>query len=225
MFVPRVAVAAKLFGNMILPTLKSNIENIKNVHYSAPIGQISEIYKLANWLVEQYQNGDTPNLNFICTHNSRRSQIGQFWGAVLPHLLQLPMVNSFSGGTEVTACHPNTLKALATFGVKISTLSEGENPHYQLHFGSDIPDLESWSKLYSDIANPKQNFVAVMTCNTAIENCPHLEGATLRIFLPFTDPKYADDTLGEAEAYQQTIEEMGQVMLAVFQQVKILLAN
>lgn len=225
MFVLLVAVAAKLFETMIFSTLKSNIERIQNLSFQPSEGQVSEMNRLTNWLVERYKSCEIPALNFICTHNSRRSHIGQFWGAVLPYWLGLPFVNSFSGGTEVTACHPNTLKALAAFGVEVNILTEGVNPHYELKLGAEIPAIEAWSKLYSDEANPKQNFAAIMTCTSADVGCPFVEGASVRISLPFTDPKHADGTPSEAEAYQHTIQEIGQVMLAIFQQVKAQLAK
>ena len=193
--------------------------------YLPQIGQISDMYKLINWLVERYQAGETPMLNFICTHNSRRSHIGQFWGAVLPYYLDLPIVKSYSGGTEVTACHPNTLKALANFGLEVKSITEGENPHYLLTMGDNIPAIEAWSKIYSDETNPKENFAAIMTCTSADEGCPFVEGANVRISLPFPDPKHADSTPQQDEAYQQTIIEIGQVMMAIFQQVKIQLIN
>lgn len=206
---------------MIFENLKSNIERIQNLPFQPMVGQISEITKLVNWLVTSYQTSQTPALNFICTHNSRRSHIGQFWGAILPYWLGLPPVNSFSGGTEVTACHLNTLKVLADFGVEITALTEGINPYYALKFGDDIPTIEAWSKLYSDSANPQNNFAAIMTCTSADEGCPFVAGATARISLPFTDPKHADGTPQQDEAYLQTIIEIGQVMLTIFQQVKI----
>lgn len=210
---------------MIFENLQSNIERIQNLPFQPSVGQISEITRLVNWLLTRYQSGETPALNFICTHNSRRSHIGQFWGAVLPYLLELPPVNSFSGGTEVTACHPNTLKALADFGVEIAALTDGANPHYQLKFGDDITSIEAWSKLYSDSANPQNNFAAIMTCTSADEGCPFVAGAAARISLPFTDPKHADGTSQQDEAYLQTIQEIGQVLIHVFKEVKVLLAQ
>jgi arsenate reductase len=210
---------------MIFENLQSNIERIQNLPFRPSVGQISEITKLVNWLVTSYKTGETPALNFICTHNSRRSHIGQFWGAVIPYWLGLPPIQSYSGGTEVTACHPNTLKALSDFGVEITALTEGTNPHYQLKFGEDIPTIEAWSKLYSDSANPQNNFAAIMTCTSADEGCPFVAGAIARISLPFTDPKHADGTPQQDETYLQTIQEIGQVMLCVFKQVKVLLAK
>ena len=35
--------------------------------------------KIANQIAEEYQKEGVVNLNFICTHNSRRSQLGQVW--------------------------------------------------------------------------------------------------------------------------------------------------
>ena len=55
------------------------------------------------------------HLNFICTHNSRRSQFSQLWASVAAHHYQ---VNAFcySGGVEVTACNERTVASLQRSG-------------------------------------------------------------------------------------------------------------
>ena len=63
-----------------------------------------------------YHDSDgSVNINFICTHNSRRSQLGQVWTYFASDYFNLN-INSFSGGTEVTAFHRNTLKTLKDVG-------------------------------------------------------------------------------------------------------------
>ena len=43
------------------------------------------------------------NLNFICTHNSRRSQLAQVWSNYASNYYNFKKIESFSGGTAVTA--------------------------------------------------------------------------------------------------------------------------
>ena len=68
------------------------------------------LLKIANKIAVNYNNNDI-NINFICTHNSRRSQLGQVWSFFAADYFKLP-INAFSGGTEVTAFHRNTVKTL-----------------------------------------------------------------------------------------------------------------
>ena len=183
--------------------------------------RIEPLNQLVSWLTGQYQQGITPSLNFICTHNSRRSHLGQFWGKVIPVWLEMANTQTYSGGTQVTACHPNTMAAIGRAGAKIIKQSDGINPHYAC-----IPDdsgdelIHFWSKLYNDIANPTANFAAIMTCTSADEACPFISGASVRISLPFLDPKYADGSPEMESAYNATSDEIALTLIYAFKKVK-----
>jgi arsenate reductase len=60
----------------------------------------------------------------------------------------------------------------------------------------------------------------MMTCSDADENCPFLPGTLLRIPFRFTDPKHADDTDHEAEAYDACSEKIKSDLKEIFQLVK-----
>ena len=79
------------------------------------------LVKIANKIAANYNN-DNVNINFICTHNSRRSQLGQVWSFFAANYFNLP-INAFSGGTEVTAFHRNTVKTLTDVGFKFDVES------------------------------------------------------------------------------------------------------
>ena len=51
------------------------------------------------------------NLIFICTHNSRRSHMGQLWAQVAAFYYGIEHVYCYSGGTEATAFNPRSVKA------------------------------------------------------------------------------------------------------------------
>ena len=55
------------------------------------------LLKIANKIAGNYNN-DNVNINFICTHNSRRSQLGQVWSFYAANYFNLP-ISAFSGGT------------------------------------------------------------------------------------------------------------------------------
>ena len=57
------------------------------------------------------------NLNFICTHNSRRSQLSQVWAKVIADFYGIN-INTFSGGIEITACNKRTIASLTRMGFR-----------------------------------------------------------------------------------------------------------
>ena len=154
------------------------------------------------------------NLNFICTHNSRRSQLSQVWTKVIADFYGIN-INTFSGGIEITDCNKRTVASLASMGFEVNDPS-GENPHYELIYHSKKPIISLFSKMYNDPLNPKSNFAAVMTCTDADKNCPFIAGAEKRISLPYEDPKVYDETADEANMYNQLSIQIAQEMKFIF---------
>ena len=96
------------------------------------------LVKIANKITANYNNGIV-NINFICTHNSRRSQLGQVWSFFAADYFNLP-INAFSGGTEVTAFHRNTVKTLTEVGCKFDVVEFSHtNPKYNISFDKNKP--------------------------------------------------------------------------------------
>ncbi len=145
-------------------------------------------------------------LNFICTHNSRRSHISQIWAATAADFFDVD-VEAFSGGTEATAFNPRAVDAMTRAGFIIEDTG-GPNPVYLVRFSEDHPPIECFSKIYNDPTNPVENFAAVMTCSNADANCPFIPEAT-RISLTYKDPKEADDTPQEAARYDERVRQIG----------------
>lgn len=154
------------------------------------------------------------NLNFICTHNSRRSQLSQLWAKVISNFYEQD-INTFSGGIEITACNERIITSLKKIGFAI-TNSGGENPYYQVKYHQKRPPVVLFSKIYDDTTNPIKNFAAVITCNNADENCPLIRGADKRISIPYDDPKAFDDTVDEAKMYYKRSIQIATEMKYVF---------
>lgn len=154
------------------------------------------------------------NLNFICTHNSRRSQLSQVWAKVIGDFYGLN-IHTFSGGIEITACNERTIASLARMGFEVINPG-GENPHYELGYHPNKPPISLFSKIYDDPPNLKEGFAAVMTCTHADKNCPFIPGAEKRISLPYEDPKAFDDTKEEAKMYDQRSIQIATEMKFVF---------
>lgn len=174
---------------------------------------------LANYISAKRTAEAPIALNFICTHNSRRSHLGQLWAAVAAHVYGMKDVTTFSGGTEATAFNPRAVAAIERAGFHVQNPG-GENPRYEVRYSPDAPASICFSKCYDDAHNPSKDFAAVMTCTDADQNCPAIIGAT-RISLPYRDPKEADDTPQESERYDERCLQIAVEMLWVFKQSRL----
>lgn len=153
---------------------------------------------------------DPAALTFICTHNSRRSHLAEQWASVAARYYGLERVATYSGGTEATAFNPRAIAALERAGFEISS-PEGDNPRHEVSVGPGLTRV-AFSKTFADEANPSEGFAAVMTCSDADRSCPFVEGAALRVALPYVDPKEADDTPAEASRYDERSRQIASEM-------------
>jgi arsenate reductase (thioredoxin) len=179
--------------------------------------------KILNQLTEfvrsKVNSKQTVNLNFICTHNSRRSHLSQIWAQAAAYYYGIPNVDCYSGGTEATAFNPRAVKAMQEVGFLILKSKECENPVYEVIFSKDADPIMAFSKTYDDLFNPKKDFAAVMTCSHADQNCPLVLGASARIALTYNDPKDFDGTPQESAKYLERVHEIGKEILYAFSQV------
>ena len=176
--------------------------------------------QIASYISSKGRAGEEPRLTFICTHNSRRSQMGQLWAAAAAAHFGVDGVKTFSGGTEVTAFNPRAVAAMRRAGFAFEEAAGADaNPHYLVRFSDDTPPLECFSKVYDDPFTPSEGFAALMTCGEADEACPVVYGAAARVALRYVDPKAADDTPREAAAYDERSDQIATEMLYAFSKV------
>lgn len=162
------------------------------------------------------------NLLFVCTHNSRRSQMAQIWAAAAAMQLGVQGCHFYSGGTEATAFNIRAVAAMERAGFIIETeMAVKPNPHYLVMIANNEP-LVCFSKHYADAFNPSADVIAIMVCSDTDENCPAIPGAAHRISLPYVDPKASDDTAAEAATYSERCVQIGTEMLYLMQQVAAL---
>ena len=159
-------------------------------------------------------------LNFICTHNSRRSQLGQAWAQAAAYYHDVDGIFSVSGGTEVSAFHPNTIAALKRQGFHIELKAGDTNPVYNVRFSSEAPSLEMYSKLFGDAVPSGARFLAMMVCNQADAACPFVPGNSGRFQLNYSDPGAFDGKPGQDAAYDERARQIASEMLYVFSKVK-----
>jgi arsenate reductase len=160
-------------------------------------------------------------LNFICTHNSRRSHLSQIWAQTIAHYFNLKNVFCYSAGTEATALFPMIIETLQNAGFKMNKSSESNNPRYTIMFSENEQPIIGFSKTLDDEFNPTSKFAAIMTCTQADEGCPFIAGAEKRISVPFEDPKVFDNTPQQAEKYKERSLQIATEMKYVFSQIKV----
>ncbi|OGS69222.1 MAG: protein-tyrosine-phosphatase [Flavobacteria bacterium RIFCSPLOWO2_12_FULL_35_11] len=200
------------------------IKQIENIIASLKLDEISNERKqtlqpLIDYIQTKVTENKNANLNFICTHNSRRSHLSQVWAQAAAHFYHLKNVYCYSGGTEATALFPMAAKTLERAGFEIQTLSEGKNPVYAIKYAENEPPIVGFSKTFDHPFNPKSEFAAIMTCSQADANCPFIPGAEKRIPVKYDDPKAFDNTPQQAEKYEERSNQIATEMLYVFSKI------
>lgn len=201
------------------PTLQSYVSAIQKEMEAIPDDRKKELKKIALYVKTKKANGEEANLVFICTHNSRRSHMSQLWAsAAAAHYGVQQGVNTYSGGTEVTAFNPRAVAAMERAGFLFEK-AEGDNPRYLAKFAENGPAFSCWSKKYDDPSNPQTNFAAILTCSEADKNCPYIPGASLRSPIKYEDPKEFDGTADEQKAYDERCRQIATEMFFLMSEV------
>lgn len=159
-------------------------------------------------------------LNFICTHNSRRSHLTQIWAQTLANYFNINNTFCYSGGTEATAMFPKVAETLINAGFKVESIAEGTNPIYSIKYSENNHPIIGFSKKYDASFNPTSDFAAIMTCTQADGGCPFIAGAAKRIPITYEDPKVSDNTPQQTEIYHARSLQIATEMLYVFSQIK-----
>ena len=196
----------------------------KSIVITKNISVSDERKALLQPLVDYIQNKvnlqEEIRLNFICTHNSRRSHLSQIWAQTMAFHFNIKNVFCYSGGTEATAMFPKVAETLTNQGFEIQKISDTENPVYAVKFDENQHPIICFSKTYFDEFNPKTNFSAIMTCNNADEGCPIVFGAEVRFPIKYDDPKAFDGTELMNEKYAERSLQIASEMYYVFSQIK-----
>jgi len=117
---------------------------------------------LIDFIQEKVTNREAVNLNFICTHNSRRSHLSQIWAQVAAANYNIPNVFCYSGGTEATAMFPMVGETLKSQGIVIHKISESTNPIYAVQYNANAHPIICFSKTFDDTFNPTSGFAAII---------------------------------------------------------------
>ena len=174
-----------------------------------------------DFIQEKVASNQDIRLNFICTHNARRSHLSQIWAQTLAYYFNIKNVQCYSGGTESTALFPMVAETLINSGFQIEKLSEENNPIYSIKFAENEPPIIGFSKKFDANFNPKSEFAAIMTCSQADGGCPFIAGAEKRLPITFEDPKAFDNTPQQAEKYQERSLQIATELCYVFSQIQL----
>lgn len=174
---------------------------------------------LIDFAQQKVNNRQEINLNFICTHNSRRSHLAQVWAQVASTYCNIPKVFCYSGGTEETALFPKVAETLTNQGFNIFTIAETDNPVYTIKYSDNALPVIGFSKKYDNPFNPVSAFTAIMTCSQADGGCPFIAGAERRIPITFEDPKISDGTPEQTKVYAERSLQIATEMFYVFSKI------
>lgn len=199
------------------PTVTNTIENLDVSKISEERKQV--LNSLIDYIQNKVDNSNIINLNFICTHNSRRSHLSQIWAQTMASYHGIQNVYCYSGGTEATAMFAMVAKTLTNQGFVVNNLSEGNNPVYSIKFSDNEHPVICFSKTFDDDFNPKSEFAAIMTCSHANENCPMVFGCEARIPITFEDPKAFDGTPQQEEKYLERSLQIATELKYVFSKI------
>jgi arsenate reductase len=179
-----------------------------------------EILKeIANYIIESRKIRPSVRVMFVCTHNSRRSQIAQASIRAAAAFKGIGGIFSYSAGTEVTEVNPYTAEALKNIGFEVRKYDALENPKYAIAYSAEVPASIHYSKLINDISNPQYGFLAVMVCGSADMQCPTVTGSDKRILLAYDDiiAKSPEDS---AEKHTQMAKQILTDMLFIMDLVE-----
>jgi protein-tyrosine-phosphatase len=213
-----------LQAQVLLPSVQRYCEAVSKDFSAIDPNRREDLDSFVVWLRQRRAEEKPWHLTFICTHNSRRSQFAQVWAKVAAVYYGLE-VETYSGGTEVTACNHRTIRALERAGLVLAAVQHrpglaDNNPLYRLQYAPKAEPLSLFSKLYSDSSNPQSDFTAILVCSSADEACPLVPGAALRFYHGYDDPKRSDGSAEEATSYDATCRLIALEWLYVFSQLQ-----
>jgi len=199
--------------------MNNTLRNTIQAASALPIeeSRLPVLNQLTDYIKRKIDSKEPVRLNFICTHNSRRSQMSQIWAQAAAQFYHIP-INSYSGGVEVTAFNERAVASCQRMGFEINKEGDSANPHYTVQTDKDT-ELLCFSKTFDDPSNPSTGFAAIMTCSDADENCPFIPGAEARIPLRYEDPKAFDNTDLEQEKYDERNLQIASELLFVFRRL------
>ena len=205
---------------MFFQALQSYVTNLKSEFQKIPEKRKETLEILGDYILTSIRERNVAELLFICTHNSRRSQLGQIWAHTASLYHGIENIHPYSGGTETTNFDTRAVAAVERAGFGVQKTGGGdENPKYIIKASASEAGNTMYSKKYNDPSNPSTGFCAIMVCSDADETCPHIPGAEMRISIPYSDPKEFDGKELEQVKYDERCRQISVEMFYLFRYV------
>jgi arsenate reductase len=139
-----------------------------------------------------------PNVLFLCTGNSCRSQMAEGWA----RSLKADQFTAYSAGIETHGLNPLAVKVMAEAGVDIS--------------GQKSQHVDELKDVAFDLV--------VTVCDRAAQSCPIFPGMSRVVHRPFDDPpRLARDATNEEEAlghYRRVRDEIREFVASLPENLK-----
>ena len=129
---------------------------------------------------------------FLCTHNSRRSQLCEVWGNYFAYVYNRN-INILSAGAVKTKVYKEVYKSLERVGVKVDKNSS---------VNIENITIAPFSKTLTEVK--EKEFMSIMTCSDSEKTCPADPRSIINLQLFYEDPRRYDNTPDEAEEYDKT---------------------
>ncbi len=149
----------------------------------------------------------TRSIVFLCTHNSRRSQICEVWGKVFAEIYR-KKININSAGAFKTVVHSQVYESIVKCGLVVDNKKE-------IFF--DKKKFKLNSKTIDSLT--MKNFIAVMTCSNAEKSCPNDPRSIRNIKMFFNDPRIYDETDKMSREYLNTTIYIAEELNYIFKNI------
>ena len=213
-----IQAVVKLNNTTMFQNLNTTIESISKTTIAEERKVV--LQPLIDFIQTKVDTQQSIRLNFICTHNSRRSHLSQIWAQTMAFHFGIRNIFCYSGGTEATAMFPKVGETLTNQGFQIQQLSNENNPVYAVKYDENEAAIVCFSKTFDDAFNPTSEFAAIMTCSSADAGCPFIAGAEKRLPIRYNDPKAFDGTEQMNEKYAERSLEIASELYFVFSKIK-----
>ncbi len=203
------------------PKLDEYCKSLENEFDKIDADRKKSLEALSSYITQTLAEGNSCQLIFICTHNSRRSHFGQIWAQTASCFYGIENIQTYSGGTASTAFNPRSVVALerAGFDIRREEVGGNDNPIYLVSQGPGYKPNKMFSKKFDHEINPGSDFAAIMVCSDADENCPFVPGAEKRFAITYEDPKVFDNTPQEEEKYDERCRQIGREIFYAFSKI------
>lgn len=159
------------------------------------------------------------NIVYLCTHNSRRSQLAQIWSSFLVQIFKLEKIYVHSAGSEKTTLSDFVILSMGKFGFSFKEINDDEKSAFNVFFNQDRI-CECYSKDLQDDSIPCESIYSIHTCAEAEQSCPFLKGSIGNFSLNYPDPKQYDSAENPTIHYQETALQIGTECFYFFNAIK-----